>query len=85
MLAKGFLSVCASSSPSECHFSSGQGTVTYKRGTLFPRPISILMTLKSWDKKDEGDSDKKNLMKIQTNFHVIMVSSSFFQISKYLW
>ena len=31
MLAKGFLSVCASSSPSERLFSLGRGIVTYKR------------------------------------------------------
>ena len=28
---------------------------------------------------------KKNLVKMQTNFHVIMLSSSLFQISKYHW
>ena len=47
MLAKGFLSICASSSPSLRLFSLGQGIVTYKRGKLSPRTTSILMTLKS--------------------------------------
>ena len=28
---------------------------------------------------------KKNLVKIQTNFHAIMLSSSFFQINEYHW
>ena len=34
-----------------------QGIVTYKRGRLSPRTISILMTLKSWSSKDEIDND----------------------------
>ena len=59
LLAKEFLSVCASSSPSEHLFSSGWGIVTYKRGKLFARTISILMTLKSWGKKDEADTDEE--------------------------
>ena len=29
------------------------------RGKLSPRTISILMILKSWDKKDEADSDEE--------------------------
>ena len=58
MLAKGFLSVCASSSPSERLFSSGWGIVTYKRGKLSARTISILMTLKSWGKTNEADTDE---------------------------
>ena len=28
---------------------------------------------------------KKNLVKMQTNFHAIMLSSSLFQISRYHW
>ena len=59
LLAKGFLSVCASSSPSEHLFSSRWGIVTCKRRKLSPRTISILMTLKSCGKKDEVDSDKE--------------------------
>ena len=59
LLAKGFLSVCASSSPSERLFSSGRGIVTYKRGKLSARTISILMTLKSWGKTDEADTDEE--------------------------
>ena len=56
MLAKGFLSICASSSPSERLFSSARGIVTYQIGKLSARNISILMTLKSWGKKDEADT-----------------------------
>ena len=59
MLAKGFLSICASSSPSEHLLSSGQGIVTYKRGKLSARTRSILMTLKSWGKTDEADTDEE--------------------------
>ena len=59
MLAKGFLSICASSSPSKRLFSSGRGIVTYKRGKLSPRTISILMTLKSRGKKDEVNTDEE--------------------------
>ena len=59
MLEKGFLSVCASSSPLERLFSSGRGIITYKRGKLFARTISILMTLKSWGKTDEADTDEE--------------------------
>ena len=59
MLEKGFLSICALSSPSTCLFSSGHGIVTYKRGKLSPRTISILLTLKLWDKKDDTDSDEE--------------------------
>ena len=59
MSAKGFLSVCALSSPSERLFSSRQGIVTYKRGKLSARTISILMTVKSWGKTDEADTDEE--------------------------
>ena len=59
MLAKGFLLVCASSSPSERLFSSRRGIVTCKREKLSARTISILMTLKSWDKNDEADIDQE--------------------------
>ena len=38
-------------------FLSGRRIVTYKRGKLSPRTISILLTLKLWGKKDEADSD----------------------------
>ena len=61
ILAKGFLSVCASSSPSECLFSSGRGIVTYKRERLSPKTISILITLKSWSYTDEIDNDVEEL------------------------
>ena len=59
MLAKGFLSVCASGSPSEHLFSTRRGIVTYKRGKLSAKTISILMTLKSWGKTDEADTDEE--------------------------
>ena len=59
MLANGFLSVCASSFPSKRLFSSGRGIVTYKRGKLSARTISTLMTLKSWGKTDEADTDEE--------------------------
>ena len=39
MLAKGFLAVCASSSPFKHLFSSGWGIVTYKRRKLSPRTV----------------------------------------------
>ena len=61
ILAKGFLSVYASSSPSERLFTLRQGIVTYKRGRLSPKTISILMTLKSWSSKDEIDIDVEEL------------------------
>ena len=57
MLEKGFLLVCALSSPSKRHFSSRHGILTYKKGKLSPRTISIVMTLKSGVRKDEADSD----------------------------
>ena len=59
MLAKGFLSVCVSSSPTKRLFLFGRGIVTYKKEKLSPRIISILMTLKSWGKKDEAESDEE--------------------------
>ena len=63
ILAKGFLSVCASRSPSERIFSSRRGIVTYKRGRLSQKTTSILMTLKSWSNKDEIDNDVEELGK----------------------
>ena len=63
MLAKGFLSICASSSLSECLFSSGRGIVTYKKEKISPKTIFILVTLKWWDKKDEANSDEEEFCK----------------------
>ena len=67
MLAKEFLSVCALSSLSEPLFSSGQGIVTYKRGKLSIRTISILMALKSWGKTDEADTYEEEFGKADKN------------------
>ena len=61
ILEKGFLSVCASSSPFERLFSSGRGIFTYKRGRLSPKTLLILMTLKSWSYKDGIDNDVEEL------------------------
>ena len=47
VLAKEFLSICASSSHSECLFSLGRRIFTFRRGRLAPDTISSLMTLKS--------------------------------------
>ena len=58
MLAKEFLSICASSSPSERLFSIGRGIITFKRGRLAPDTISALMTLKSWSREDATRDDE---------------------------
>ena len=47
VLAKEFLFICASSSPSERLFSTGRGIIIFRRGRLAPDTISALMTLKS--------------------------------------
>ena len=52
LLAKEFLSICASSSPSERLFSTGRGIITLRRGRLAPDTISAVMTLKSWTHED---------------------------------
>ena len=52
MLAKEFLSICASSSPFEHLFSTCRGIITFRRGRLAPDTISSLMTLKSWTHED---------------------------------
>ena len=58
VLAKEFLSICASSSPSERLFSTGRGIITYRRGRLPPDTISALMTLKSWRREDATRDDE---------------------------
>ena len=60
-----------------------RGIVTYKRGKLSAKTIFILMTLNREVKRMKQILMKKNLVKIRTNFHVIMLSSSLFQINKY--
>ena len=52
VLAKEFLSICTSSSPSKRLFSTGRGIITFRRGRLVPDTISALMTLKSWTHED---------------------------------
>ena len=47
VLAKEFLSICASSSPFESLFSTGRGIIKFRRRRLAPDTISALMTLKS--------------------------------------
>ena len=58
VLAKEFLSICASSSPSERLFSTGRGIFTFRRGRLAPDTISALMTLKSWSREDATRDDE---------------------------
>ena len=53
------LSFCFEVSIRAFFFSLERGIVTYKRGKLSARTISILMTLKSWGKMDEADIDKE--------------------------
>ena len=35
------------------------GIITYKRGKLSARTLSILMTLKSWGKTDKADTNEE--------------------------
>ena len=58
MLAKEFLSICASSSPSEHLFSTDRGIITFRRGRLAPNTISAMMTLKSWSCEDATEDDE---------------------------
>ena len=52
MLAKDFLSIYTSSSPSERLISTSKRIITFRRGRLTPDTISPLMTLKSWTHED---------------------------------
>ena len=61
VLAKEFLSICASSSHSERLYSTSRGIITFRRGRLAPDTISPLMTLKSWSREDATEDDKINL------------------------
>ena len=58
MLAKEFLTIFASSSPFECLFSIGKGTITFRRGSLVLDTVSALMTLKSWTREDPTQVDE---------------------------
>ena len=60
LLAKEFLSICASSSPSERLFSTGRGIITFRRGRLAPDAISALMILKSWTHEDVTQAHESN-------------------------
>ena len=48
ILAKDFLLICATSSPTERFFSSRRGIITYTRSRLNAESIATLMTLKCW-------------------------------------
>jgi len=52
VLTKEFLSICASSCPSECLFSTSSCIITHRRGRLVPKTISALMTLKTFHCED---------------------------------
>ena len=58
VLAKEFLSICESSSPSERRFFTGRGIITFRRGRLAPNTISASMTLKSWSPEDATRDDE---------------------------
>ena len=58
VLVKEFLSICTSSSPSECPFSTSRGIIIFRRGRLAPNTISALMTLKSWSREDATRDDE---------------------------
>ena len=61
VLAKEFLSICASSSHSERLFSTSRGIITFRRGRLTSDTIYVLMTLKSWSREDATEDDEINL------------------------
>ena len=69
MLAKDFLSIFASSSPSERLFSTGRGIITFRRGSLAPDTISALMTLKSWSHEHAIEDDEIDL-EVEDNIFV---------------
>ena len=58
VLAKEFLSICKSSSLSECLFSNGREIITCRRGKLVPDNISTLMILKFWTYEDVTQADE---------------------------
>ena len=58
VLAKEFLFICASNSPSERLFSTSIWIITFRRGRLAPATISALMTLKSWSCEDATWDDE---------------------------
>lgn len=62
VLASQFLSICASSAPSERLFSAGRGITAYRRGRLCADSISILMTLKF---RRNQDDEKQELYIIE--------------------
>ena len=58
ILAKDFLSICATSAPAERFFSSGRGIITYTRSRLNAESISALMTLKCWLQQARFENNK---------------------------
>ena len=58
LLAKEFLSICASSSPFERLFSTSRGIIRFRRGRLALDTISTLMTLKWWSREDATEDDE---------------------------
>ena len=58
ILAKDFLSICATSAPRERFFSSGQGIITYTRSRLNAKSTSALMTLKCWLQQARFENNK---------------------------
>ena len=58
ILAKDFLSICATSAPAERFFSSGRGIITYTRSRLNAESISPLMTLKCWLQQARFEDNK---------------------------
>ena len=58
ILAKDFLSICATSAPTERFFSSGRGIISYTRSTLYAESISALMTFKCWLQQARFEDNK---------------------------
>ena len=58
MLAKEFLSICASSSHSKHIFFTSKRIMTFRRRRLASDTISALTTLKSWDREHATEEDE---------------------------
>ena len=69
MLTKEFLSIYASSSPSEQLFFTSRGIITFRRRRrLAPNTIYALMTLKSWSCEDATRDDEIDLEVEESRF-----------------